>query len=518
MRAGGKRFVRHRCAAIAACAAMLCAAPASALFLCVTPASARADADADSAIAYRWSALYANRIGIDATSPTRGRMIADGDRLAVLGEVSHRWGIAAFAKGATVFRLGGEHHDQRFILDQGHIGFDALGGAAKGRLFTRERAYRTDQRLFPLSSDEWPSIVDRGEGLALDLRAGDHIAFNYIESILRDDVSVRGGLPSYHGDEDRFRVLRLEGCGRTRWHAGSTISEMRDRWGGDWITVGTDLGFRVKGIDILAELARTRRGGWSELRNGALFDLRWKDARLDDFDALFSENDAFAAEAEGLRLGMGGLGAVGFVPGYRFIGSAFESVNGEFGTGRREGYLTAWWKPAENDALLSLDAADCEERGRDCSRLIGSLRMRYRGGFEIRESVICRTGERSSAALSMIDDNALSRIVMTARMDDLGDGNLLSFLAQGTLNLGSRVSAKSVLYLRRSSTSLYNVEVEFRPRESFLFQASIGSFWLEDEIILIDRRLDGRHYMPYGSDDRLIRIFARVWFGGEGER
>ncbi len=499
---------------------------ALALLISAAPGPTRAEERSDSSTVFEWSALYRSRVDIHEWSSNfpwndRNSHSRADDRLAVYGEIIHPGGIAVFAKGATGFRLGGEYQEQRFILDQGHIGFDCLGGAVSGRLFSRERVYRTDQRLLKLLSDESGALVDRGEGIALDAHAGAHLSLNYIESILRapDDVAIHGGLPSFHGGEDRLRVLRLEWSQKTRWHAGFTILERINGRYDEHITIGTDLGLRVKGIDILAELARTQSGGWRETRNHALFDLNWRAVRLDDFGALFSDKDAFAAEIQGLRFGAGDLGAVGFVPAYRYTGYAFTNPEGELMRGLRESHLLAWWKPANYDALVSVDAADGERWGRDFSRLVGNARMRYRGGFELRESILFTAGERSAAAISFIDDNAFSRIVMTARIDNLGGGNLLSYLARGTLNFGSRLSATSSFYLCRSRLNLYNVEIEFRPRERFLFQASLGSLVPWDESIQFERSFDTYSLDPYPmSDDRFVRFFTRIWFGGEGTR
>ncbi len=490
------------------------------------PRPARAEEHSDSSVVFKWSAHYLSRIDVREWSSSfpwndlQSRSHVN-DRLAVLGEMIHPRGIAVFAKGATGFRLGGEYHDQQFVLDQGHVGFDLLGGAVSGRLFSRERVYRTDQRLLKLLSDESPGIVDRGEGIALTANAGAHLSLGYIESVLRDhdDVAIHGGLPSYRGDEDRLRVFRLEGFQRARWHAGLTISEMIDGRYDDRVTVGTDVGFRVKGIDLIAELARTQSGGWNELRNNALFDLDWSAVRLDDFGALFSDNDAFAAEIEGLGVGMGDRGAIGLVPGYRYAGRGFANPEGETARGLREARLLAWWKPASYDALLSVDAADGAWWGQDFSRIVGSARMRYRGGFEMRQSLLCAKGERSSAAVSFVDDNALSRIVMMVRIDDLGGANLMSYLARGTLNLGSRVSAKSALFLYRSRLNRYNVEIEFRPRERFLFQAALGSFVPSEESVRLDGSFDAYALGFYpASNDRFVTFFTRIWFGGGGSR
>jgi len=475
----------------------------------------------DSSLVYRWSAVYRSRIDIDRASPhfpwnDEEVLSHFNDRLAILGELSFEPGVSVFGKGATGFRLGGDYQEEQFILDQGHVGFNLRGGAFTGRLFSRERVFRTDQRLLTILSDESGFVAGRGEGLAVEMNAGGRVALSYIEAIMKDDFPDHGGLPTFHGHGDVVRMLRLEGFRKPRWHAGLTLLESRSEGYGDRVTVGTDFGLRMRGIDLLAELARTQSGGWEDLRERALFDLKPREARLDRLDALFSDNDAFAAEIEGLKLGMGNLGDAGLVPGYRFAGKEFTNPEGEIAEGLSESRVLAWWKPTRYDALISIDASDGVYREREFSRLIGNARMRFKRGFEIGESILCASGERISAAVSLIDDNALSRMVMTVRIDDLGAGNVLSYLAQGTLNLSSRVAAKSALYLYQSRASLYNVELEFRPREKFLFRAALGSFTPQYEGLMLDHAFELGIYPP--SKDRFILFFARIWFGGEGAK
>jgi hypothetical protein len=497
---------------------------ATALLACAAARPARAESRPDSSLVFEWAALYRSRIDVSSTFPSPARDDAEdreyrGDRLAVFGEAGLPRGLALFAKGATGSRLGGEYQDRRFILDQAHIGFACLGGAVTGRLFSRERVYRTDQRLLKLLTDESRILVDRGEGIAVEADAGAHCSLQYIESILRDDVDIRGGLPSFRGGQDRLRVIRLEGYQSGRWHAGFTISHARVAGYGERVTVGTDVGLRVKGIDCLAEIARTRSGGWGELRDAVPLDLNWSAARIDDFSALFSETDAFAAELEGLRLDMGRFGSAGLVPGYRYTGNECTNLEGEFTPGLIERRILAWWKPAAYDALVSVDAADGAQWGRDFSWLAGSVRTRFQGGFELRETVLFADGERSSAAISCTNDNAFSRFVMTARIDDLGAGNVVSWLTRGTIDLGSRFAAKSALFLYRSRRSLYNVELEFRPRERFLFQASLGSFAPRDEGIEIEHSFEGCAFAPGPeAGNRFVTVSTRVWFGSGGAR
>jgi hypothetical protein len=481
--------------------------------------SSPAAGPADTSLVWTWSALYRSRLYIDRESRRfpwndEAERSSLNDRLAFLGELSSAKGVSIFAKGATGYRLSWPYQDEQLILDQGHIGFDLLGGGVSGRIFARERVYRTDQRLIALSSDDrW--FADVGEGLAVEL-SGANGSLRYVESMLRYDFARRGGLPSFGREEDYLRLLRLEMFQRPRWHVGLTISELRESPTDDWFTVGADCGLAVGGVDFLAELASVHPGGWEDFTRGTPFPLSWDKARLDDVGAIFSRDEAFAAEIEGLALSMGRLGTAGIVPGYRYTGRTFDDVQGNgLPAGLRETYGLAWWKPARYDALVSVEAASGATAMGDLDRLIGGVRARYRGGFELRESVLCEKGERSSAAVSFIDDNDLSRLAVTARVDDLGDRNALSYLARGTFNLGSRVTAKSALFLFRSGSSRYNLELEFRPAERFLFQVSAGSFIPTYEGLTIDRSLE---FYPYPAERRFIQLFARVWFGGGSTR
>lgn len=503
-----------------ACATVL----ACALLLPAMHAPARSEDRPDTSLVYRWSAVYRSRIDVDRTSlhfpwNDEEKYSHFNDRLAILGELDYGDHLSLFAKGATGFRLGGDYQEEMFVLDQAHAGFDLLGGAVTGRLFVRERVYRLDQKLLTIVSDE-SGLVDHGEGLALRVNAGAHVSLNYVESIIRDDAAIRGGLPSFQAGGDNLRVLRLEAFESRHVHAGLTVSDSRVEAYGHRMTVGTDFGVGIRGIDFFAELVRTQSGGWDELREHTLFDLNWGKASPGNFGALFSRDDAFAAEIEGVRFGMGGLGAAGLIPGSRFCGRDFQNLpGGNLPLGFDESYVLAWWKPARYDALVSIDASNGTLYGQDLSRLVASARMRYRGGFELRESVLCRTGQRGSAAVSFLNDNALSRFVMTVRMDDPGAGNILSYLAQGTFNLGSRVSANSAVYLYRSRTSLYNVGLEFRPHERFLFQAAAGSFTPRYEGLTMEHDFDLYAFeLAPPLKDRFIQFFTRIWFGGEGAK
>lgn len=492
---------------------------AGGLLATVLCAAAHGDGSSDSSLVYRWSALYRSRLALERSSegfPWNDEASSShlNDRLAILGEASYAQRVSIFAKAGTGLRLEGDRQSEQFILEQWHIGFDAPGGAMRGRIFSRERVYRVGRRLLGIISDESPLLEGRGEGLALQAQAGGHLFLGYLASIMKDSAAVgeNGGLPSFHGGGDVLSALRVEGAARRRWYAGLTLSELRSTEYGNHVTVASDLGFRIGGVGVSAELARRKSGSWRDLRESSLFDLDPRGFAIDHISGIFSESNAFAAEIDAPDISVGGLGSAGLVPGYRFSGSAFIDPEGEIAPGEREGYVTAWWKSAEYDALVSIDAAGGSGPDGDFRRLAANARMRCRGGFELREGLFCRDGERSSALLSFADDNARSRVSLAARLDDLGAGNDLSFATEGAINLGSRVTAREALYLDRSRTSLYHVALEFRPRDRYLLRIAFGSFVPASEGIMLDRSFE----LQAPRRERFISLDARIWFGGVG--
>jgi hypothetical protein len=330
--------------------------------------------------------------------------------------------------------------------------------------------------------------------------------------VLEDSAAIgaHGGLPSFEGGDDALQTLRLEAGAGRRWYAGFTLSEIRSTFNGDFVTVGTDLGVRIGRAGIYAELARSQSGSWRDLRESSFFDLEPDAFGSGGLGAVFSPDDAFSGEIEVPDVPLGRLGTVGIVPGYRFAGGEFLDPQGEVVPGEEASYCVAWWKSAEYDALASIEASDGSGSEGDFRRLIASVRMRYRGGLELRETLLCSTGSRSSALVSVSNDNARARVSTVARLDDLGAANDLSFGTDGAINVGSRITARSVLYLYRSRTSLYNVQIEFRPRERFLMMIAFGSFVPSYEGLEIGRDFE----LQSPSNERFISLAARIWFGG----
>jgi hypothetical protein len=483
---------------------------------CGEPADAEQRAAPDSARSLDWSALYRNNLALSKSStpfPWNDESVLShvNDRLALLGAYRPGDGVTAFAKGATGFRLGGTYHETQFVLEEWHLAVSLMKGSFTGRLFSREKVFRTDNRLLEILSNDAPFIEGRGDGLRLDVTAGPLNA-TYLESFLRStaDIERPGGLPLFRGGGDTYRLVRLELRDAERGHLGGMLSQTRTTVGEDAIMAASDVALRVFGVELMAELARSSPGSWAAFGGGSLFDLRPRELALDRISDLFSENDAFGAEADLMHGGSARLGSLGLVGGYRFCGSRFVDPQGELEPGLSETYMNAWWKHPKYDAMASVEATDWRRRGEPERRgLVGCYRVRYRGGFELRQGILCMTNRRCATVVSLVDENRLSRILTTARLDDLGERNDLSFYAEGGMNLGASVTATGALYLYRSMESFYNIGLEFRPRERFLLRAAVGSFTPALEDVELGRPPD----LEPPLRDRTLLLFARVWFG-----
>ena len=155
-----------------------------------------------------WTILFACRIELthdDVVFPWNDpeALSQRNDRLVSMLGLKPLTGVDIFLKGSSGYRRerGGVHRN-RFALAQGHVGFDLFGGGIRGRLFLRERYYRTCHELLPLVSNDAPFLYGRGQGLSLDVRdSARRIHIRYTESMLRsEELSIHGGLPLFRGD------------------------------------------------------------------------------------------------------------------------------------------------------------------------------------------------------------------------------------------------------------------------------------------------------------------------------
>lgn len=474
----------------------------------------------DSTQSLLWSFLYAGRIDMtrdDDAFPWNDPEVFShrNDRLVSMVSVKPHATLDLFIKGASGHRREEEGVQWgRFVLEQGHVDFAPPGGWIEGRLFLRERAYRSSNKLLHLVSNDAPFLDGRGQGLRLDV--GDMprgYRVEYTESLLRsEDLTVHGGLPVFTGGGDIFRMLAASLFFGTGSSVGVAASEVRSIGFGDGVMIGADINLALGGIRFMAELAQTAGGNWDDLFSGDqqfFFDCDGASTR--SLSSIFSRNAAFSSEVHGLSVRSASLGAFHVVPGYRFHGDGFFDPQGEAVGGLTESSVTSWWRHPRYDLGAGLDVV--QRYGAAAGDRVDLLRVtsraRLKGGVELRENAVFVRGRRPSVLVSIIDENNSLRILATARLDDAGSGNDLTFLTEGQLILSSSWALRNVLYLYRSSESHYSMELEFRPGKRFLLRAAIGSFRPFEEDVMMNRALDPAP--PAG--ERMLTIYTRVWFG-----
>ncbi len=481
--------------------------------------SLRASSAEDTTSVYRYELLYRSRLELERSSgvfpwndPEAKAHLSD--RFAAMVLIEPYDNIELFFKGATGERAEGRPaYRERFFLEQGHIGLAAPAIGLDGRLFLRERVFRSTFRLLPLLTNETEFTGSRGEGAVLEYSGERLVRIRYIGSTLRDDTGAEssGGFPRFHGGGDVLHSLELDSRPISALRLGFAAGQVRSIPHGDSGLLAAGIGIDLAGLNLTCELARSVEGGWDELGDNGLFDLDLGNISDGSFSSIFESDMAFDAELNGLRAYSKSIGSVFLAPGYRFIGADFRNTAGEAGSGIIESYITAWWKHPALDMLAAVEARDSYySAAREERRSIhGSLRARLKGGFDAHGSVIHLTGRDPSLALTLLDENPSYRISASARIDSVGGGNSFSFLSSGSFNLTGSVALRSRLYLHESARSLYSVELEFRPREAFLLSAGFGSFRPYCEEISFHREC----VLPDPEEERVITVSARIWFG-----
>ncbi len=478
-----------------------------------------ASAEEDSTSVYRYELLYRSKIELERSSgefpwndPEAKAHLSD--RFAAMVLIEPYESLRFFFKGATGERWeGSPAYRERFFLEQGHVGLSVSALNFDGLLFLRERVFRSTFRLLPLLSNETEFTGSRGDGAVLEYSLERLVRVRYIGSILRDDTGAgsTGGLPRFHGGGDVLHSIEIDLGLMRRFRLGFAADQVRSIPYGDSSVLAAGVGIDVAGVNLTGELARSVDGGWDEFNESRLFDLDLGNLSDGSFSSIFSQNMAFSSELNGLGYRSSELGAVFLVPGYRFSGTEFRNPAGETGSGVIESYITTWWKHPVLDMLVSLEARDTHfsMTSEDQRSIHGSMRMRLKGGFDARGSVIHLVNEDPAIALTLFDENPSYRVSVSARIDSIGGGDRFSFFSSGSFNMTRSVSLRSYLYMYGSTKSLYSVQLEFRPREAFLFTAGFGSFHPYSEEVSFHHEC----VLPEPQKERMIAVSARVWFG-----
>lgn len=434
------------------------------------------------------------------------------DRLAVLGILRVSSSVSIFAKGTSGGYLAGDFRENRFLLDQAHIDFSIAKRAICARLFERERLYRTDHKLLKIVSDEAPFLERRGEGILLNARAGDFLDISYLEAALRDASQVEkvGGLPIFKGSADLMRSIRLETKPVRSFRAGAFLSQTKSTSFEDAAIVCADFEIRLGDQSLIAELARSHRGSLDDLLNVSLFDVDLGDFSFDRPSRVFSPNNAFSVQVEGLSFISPRFGKVTLVPSYSFCGYSFSDIQGELRPASDETSLLAWWHPRTRDAMLAIEGKEGSIGGKKYRALSSDIRMRLKGGFEFAGRVVGSDDISSWGYISLASETNLSRTCIAMRMEDFGSSDKTAFLAQNSINVTKKTSLNFAVYAFDSKTSRYSVGARFRPNDRFFLVFEIGSFRPRSEEMILEYG-DSPAAVP---EERAIDIFGRFAFGG----
>ncbi len=483
-----------------------------------------AASEPDSSSSYRWGAVYTSMIDLrekgyafpwnDPSAVSHYK-----DRVSLMFGADFGRYFDFFIKGTTGYLgKGREYLPDRppFFIDQGHISARWRAVLA-GKLFLRERVFRNRNRLILLVSNESRLIRNRGEGLDIKVLTAGPALLTYSGAVFRyfRDQRENGGLP-VTDPKGAYLNLVEGGIKRSRWHAGITIADVRPSDDIPWwrglrsAMYGIDGGFDLAGANVYVEYSRSV-ANWSDFEDD-LFGFDFGTMKWGDFSAGLPEDGALAAEWTGLNIHAEGTGRFGITPGYRYSGLRYKDVIGEVERGIVESYIELWWKHEKLAMLVSLKAADRYYywSGEGGGVYEASLWTRLRGGTELTARSFFWGGYYPALLCSVVDDNSLTRLSMTARMEEAGGSSEFYFLTEAGINLGRKWTLGGSVYLEGSREGFYSADIEMRGGKRFVFRASAGTYIPGST----SAALNYDPYLPETKRDRVISFYTRIWLGG----
>ena len=471
----------------------------------------------DTVNSYRWGAVYTGLIDLKEdgdwfpwNDPAARSFLTD--RVSLMFEADFARYFNLFAKGATGMwgRRDADVYSSRFFIDQGHIAVN-WNDLVAGKLFMRERVFRNRNRLMFLVSNDSPLISMRGEGLDASVLTAGPVHLSYTGAVFRPRYAqMRNfGFPAMPIAGEYLNVFE-GGIKRYFWHAGLSLAQVNSIKFNDSALYGITGGFTAAGGHVNLEFSRLAPG-WDEFEDG-LFGFDFDAMKWGGFSAGLPVDGALAAEWTGLILNAGETGKFGITPGYRYSGVEFSNVFGEVPSGYVESYIETWWKHAKLASLVTVKAADRYDynTGEGGGVLETSLWTRLKGGLETTARAFFTEGSRPVLIFSSVDDNKLTRLLTTARLDDTGGNSKFSFLTQAGVNLGRRWTLGGSLYLERSVEGFYSADLEMRGGKRFVFRASAGTFIPGSTWASLNFDPVG----PVTMRDRVISFYTRISLGG----
>ncbi|MCK4537236.1 MAG: hypothetical protein KAV42_00425 [Candidatus Krumholzibacteria bacterium] len=439
----------------------------------------------DSLYTFQWEAIYQGRLLKEKEGEGFPWNVLSNDewrygRLSLSLSLQRKESCELFLKFASISRNGTEEDlNGQLIIEQGHISVDWAAMAMKARLFSRERVYITGNRLLkPVSSDA-PLLENNGEGVGISVHPGKNLKITYLGVSIPERVSIirHGGFPVLHGTNDRFNLLEIRVSSRSS-RLGLIFSETRSDEYGDVLMAGVDAGIRYRGLGILLDILEARRGRLESIGDWKVLDIDYERMSLADISSELPGSMAMSAEIHGIERRSRKWGEIGIIPSWKYYGADLIVPCGEVVPGLTETRLTSWWKHPDLALSIFIDAVDSYRSGYTEGQgfIRTMIKERFRNGLSITEGMILRESRDPLLLLSMMDDSEAGSMRFTSRLENPGDRNILSFLAEGQMNLTGRLALRTSLFLQNSLESLYSAEVEFRSGNRFLFRAGFGSF------------------------------------------
>ncbi len=477
-----------------------------------------ADSKPDSSGSYRWGGVYTSLIKLRKVprrfpwnDPANYSFLTD--RVSLMFDAQFAKSFHFFIKGTTGYPGREEDiYKSRFFINQAHLSA-TWRQRVTGKLFLRERVFRNRNRLMFLVSNDSELISWRGEGVDVAALTAGPVLLAYTGAVFRYswEQKENGGLPPADLEGDYLNLFE-GGIERTSWHAGITVADVRAarRHMGNSVLYGIDGGFDLAGGSVNIEFTRSAPG-WDDYEDG-LLGLDLDAMKWGSFSAGLPSDGALAAEWTGFALNAGETGKFGITPGYRYSGVGFSDVIGEVSSGYVESYIETWWKHAKLASLVTVKAADRYDysTGKGGGVLETSLWTRLRGGLETTARTFFAEGHRPVLIISAKDDNRLTRLMTTARLDDTGGKSEFSFLTEAGVNIGRRWTLGGSIYLERSISGFYSADIEMRGGKRFVIRASAGTY-------IPVSTYAGLNYdpaPPVTYRDKTISLYTRIWLGG----
>ncbi|MFO7914086.1 MAG: hypothetical protein R6U43_00130 [Candidatus Krumholzibacteriales bacterium] len=392
-------------------------------------------------------------------------------------------------------------------LNQGAFSINLRRAGGRLKYFLRERVHYSRFMLIPLISSDSPFLSRNREGLSAELNPVEPVNLSYSGTRLSSEkgISDNWGMPGIRGRVATLHRISADFRMKSRAAFGVHLSEMKPVSGSEEAVMA---GFRgllqFRGLTLASEYIEKIPGALADLSPGSFRGISPAEYRWGKITGVFPEGSAFSTEITGLN-----FKNVDFIAGYSYSGPEFIYRMGDLRRALSENYLLAVWKHPEKEAMIDVMGGDIYyfNPGVNYSYVQGNCRVYLKKGFEIRSGALLREEEKPSLFISLTDDSPVSSLTGGLRLDE---GDKISFISSGSLNLTKRWSLESRVYLYRSDESRYNISVSYFPSPGFLFRLSAGSFDPVEDIISFHRGL-----LPeLPAVNRFIRVYARMLLGG----